>query len=109
MSNSANKVVVLIGPPNSGKTSLYNHLTGSRFKTVNYPGSLNSGDTGDGQNITLFQILVSHGSDRVRAHEDLAASDCPTLRGLFGPDVNHAGLALLIKVRQPRFMGVRLI
>jgi ferrous iron transport protein B len=31
--------IVLFGPPNAGKTSLYNQLTGSRFKTVNYPGA----------------------------------------------------------------------
>lgn len=29
----------LIGSPNSGKTTLYNWLTGSKSKTVNYPGS----------------------------------------------------------------------
>lgn len=29
----------LVGSPNSGKTTLYNWLTGSRSKTVNYPGS----------------------------------------------------------------------
>jgi ferrous iron transport protein B len=28
-----------VGSPNSGKTTLYNWLTGSKFKTVNYPGS----------------------------------------------------------------------
>lgn len=33
------RIVVLLGAPNAGKTSLYNHLTGSRFKTVNYPGA----------------------------------------------------------------------
>ena len=32
-------VVALVGSPNSGKTTLFNWLTGSRFKTVNYPGS----------------------------------------------------------------------
>ncbi len=32
-------VVVCIGQPNSGKTTLFNHLTGSRFKVVNYPGA----------------------------------------------------------------------
>jgi Fe2+ transport system protein B len=31
--------VGLVGAPNSGKTTLYNWLTGSRFKTVNYPGA----------------------------------------------------------------------
>ena len=33
------KTFVLIGAPNSGKTTFYNWLTGSNFKTVNYPGS----------------------------------------------------------------------
>ncbi|HNY31210.1 MAG TPA: ferrous iron transporter B [Fibrobacteria bacterium] len=33
------RIIVLLGAPNAGKTSLYNHLTGSRFKTVNYPGA----------------------------------------------------------------------
>jgi len=31
--------VVLVGQPNSGKTTLYNALTGSHYRTVNYPGS----------------------------------------------------------------------
>jgi len=31
--------VLLVGSPNSGKTTLYNWLTGSKFKTVNYPGA----------------------------------------------------------------------
>lgn len=33
------KCIALVGAPNSGKTTLYNWLTGSRFKTVNYPGA----------------------------------------------------------------------
>lgn len=31
--------VALIGAPNAGKTTLYNWLTNSKFKTVNYPGA----------------------------------------------------------------------
>src|SRR6185312_10439585 len=31
--------VALIGAPNCGKTTLYNWLTNSKFKTVNYPGA----------------------------------------------------------------------
>lgn len=40
MTNSEKKkCIALVGAPNSGKTTLYNWLTGSRFKTVNYPGA----------------------------------------------------------------------
>jgi ferrous iron transport protein B len=32
-------LVTLVGPPNSGKTTLFNFLSGKNYKTVNYPGS----------------------------------------------------------------------
>jgi ferrous iron transport protein B len=32
------RVVALVGPPNSGKTTLFNRLTGLRQKVANYPG-----------------------------------------------------------------------
>ena len=35
---SALRTVVLIGPPNSGKSTLFNKLTGLRQKVANYPG-----------------------------------------------------------------------
>src|SRR5690606_30082122 len=31
--------VGIVGAPNSGKTTLFNWLTGSRYRAVNYPGS----------------------------------------------------------------------
>src|ERR1700733_1019629 len=39
-SNGSNslRTVVLIGPPNSGKSTLFNRLTGLRQKVANYPG-----------------------------------------------------------------------
>ena len=37
-SESALRTVVLIGPPNSGKSTLFNKLTGLRQKVANYPG-----------------------------------------------------------------------
>ncbi len=36
---TAQRFVALVGSPNSGKTTLFNWLTGSKFKTVNYPGA----------------------------------------------------------------------
>ena len=42
MNNSSTEsipFIILIGAPNSGKTTLFNSLSGKNFKTVNYPGS----------------------------------------------------------------------
>jgi len=33
------KLVSLIGPPNSGKTTIFNYLSGQNYRTVNYPGA----------------------------------------------------------------------
>ena len=32
------RTIALIGPPNSGKSTLFNRLTGLRQKVANYPG-----------------------------------------------------------------------
>lgn len=32
-------LITLVGSPNSGKTTLFNYLSGKKYKTVNYPGS----------------------------------------------------------------------
>ncbi|HEX2787966.1 MAG TPA: ferrous iron transport protein B [Ignavibacteria bacterium] len=32
-------LITLLGHPNSGKTTLFNYLSGRKYKTVNYPGS----------------------------------------------------------------------
>ncbi len=38
MTETINRNIVLVGNPNSGKSSLFNRLTGMRQKTGNYPG-----------------------------------------------------------------------
>lgn len=52
--------VTLVGFPNSGKTTLYNWLTGSNFKTVNYPGSTVEYAVGD---------LIKNYADQIKNKE----------------------------------------
>jgi len=46
MSTSQASPVALVGPPNSGKTTLFNWLTGFKHRTINYPGSTVSVSSG---------------------------------------------------------------
>jgi len=77
--------VALVGSPNSGKTTLFNWLTGSKFKTVNYAGS--TVDCHRGRTLSVYgealQILDTpgiyslqpHGRDEEVTLETLTASE----------------------------------
>src|SRR3954447_12420515 len=57
----APKTVAVIGPPNSGKTTLFNRLTGLRQKVANFPGVTVEQHTGmvtlaDGRMISLIDL-----------------------------------------------------
>ena len=61
------KTIALIGPPNCGKSTLFNRLTGLRQKTANYPG-----------------VTVDHHSGRMKAigRPDLTLIDLPGIYSL---------------------------
>lgn len=56
------RLVAIIGPPNSGKSTLFNHLTGLRQKVANFPG-----------------VTVEHrvGKAHVVGHHDVELVDLP--------------------------------
>ena len=59
-------IVALIGPPNSGKTTLFNQLTGLRQKVANYPGVTVEKKVGkvafpDGRELDLVDLPGVHG------------------------------------------------
>ncbi|MBZ5727033.1 MAG: ferrous iron transport protein B [Acidobacteriia bacterium] len=60
-SSTAAKAVAVIGPPNSGKTTLFNRLTGLRQKVANFPGVTVEQHTGiaelpDGRAVRLIDL-----------------------------------------------------
>ncbi len=63
--------VLLIGAPNSGKTTLFNRLTGHRARTVNYPGS-------------TVEMLVGHVLDTADSplHSPVEVVDSPGIYSL---------------------------
>jgi ferrous iron transport protein B len=55
------RAVAVIGPPNSGKTTLFNQLTGLRQKVANFPGVTVEQHTGvaelpDGRAVRLIDL-----------------------------------------------------
>jgi len=80
-SKSAPKAVALIGPPNSGKTTLFNRLTGLRQKVANFPGVTVEQHTGlaelpDGRALQVIDLpgvysLVPRTEDERIAHDVL--------------------------------------
>ncbi len=75
-------LIALVGPPNSGKTTLYNALTGSRFRTVNYPGATVEYSVGDAlpQLGVSARVLDSPGLASLNAH---SPDEKVTVRALF--------------------------
>jgi len=60
--DSSKKCVLVVGAPNSGKSTLYTNLTGAQSRTVNYPGST---------------VDTSVGVSRARFGESLTFVDTP--------------------------------
>jgi ferrous iron transport protein B len=75
------KAVAVIGPPNSGKTTLFNRLTGLRQKVANFPGVTVEQHTGiatlpDGRTVRLIDLpgvysLSPRSEDEQVAHDVL--------------------------------------
>jgi ferrous iron transport protein B len=84
------KTVAVIGPPNSGKTTLFNRLTGLHQKVANFPGVTVEQHTGiaelaDGRSIRLIDLpgvysLQPRSEDEQVAHDVLTGQRADTPR-----------------------------
>src|ERR1051326_8794588 len=84
------KTVAVIGPPNSGKTTLFNKLTGLRQKVANFPGVTVEQHTGvaelpDGRLLRMIDLpgiysLLPRSEDEQVAHDVLTGARADTPR-----------------------------
>jgi ferrous iron transport protein B len=67
--------VALVGSPNAGKTSVFNHLTGLRAKTANYPGVTVGRSVGtarvDGVSIAVEDLPGTYSLDPISPDEQV--------------------------------------
>jgi ferrous iron transport protein B len=82
------RTIALIGPPNSGKSTLFNRLTGLRQKVANYPG-----------------VTVEHHSGRMSGigRNDLTLIDLP---GIYSLATYSEDARVAVDVLQGRMPGV---
>jgi len=93
----ASRAVVLLGQPNTGKSTLFNRLTGLRQKTANYPGTTiqahvgalaGSGRSGPARRVVDLPGVYSLDSDTAEGAVCRAALNAPqTLIGSADPPV----------------------
>jgi ferrous iron transport protein B len=94
---AAVKTVALVGPPNSGKSTLFNRLTGLRQKVANFPGVTVEQHTGmavlpDGRALHVIDLPGIY-SLSPRSEDEQVAYD--VLNGL-RPDTATPGAVLLV-------------
>lgn len=74
--------LVLVGPPNAGKTTLFNWITNSRYRAVNYPGST---------------VDCLKGQSHARYGRPLTVVDSPGIYGLEGDSPDEEVTIRLLK------------
>jgi ferrous iron transport protein B len=87
---AAARTVALVGPPNCGKTTLFNRLTGLRQKVANFPGVTVEQHTGlaeleDGRTISIIDLpgiysLAARSEDEMVTHDVLTGQSAVTAR-----------------------------
>ncbi|HOY77084.1 MAG TPA: ferrous iron transporter B [Hyphomonadaceae bacterium] len=89
--NATTMRLALVGAPNSGKTTLFNGLTGGLAKTANYAGTTvetrtGKFDTPGGANITLIDLPGIYGLEARSTDERVAVESIRGQRGEPSPD-----------------------
>src|SRR5882672_12582693 len=81
-------IVAIVGPPNSGKSTLFNRLTGLRQKVANFPG-----------------VTVEHrmGKAKLKAHQEVFLVDLPGVYSLHPRSEDEQVAHDVLKGERPDF------
>ncbi len=102
--------ILLVGPPNAGKSTLFNRLTGASADTGNYAGTTVHVETSTLRSLDVeLPILDLPGTSSLVAH---AADEEVTLRALLdGAESSHLALVLLVldapRLSRSLYLGVQ--
>lgn len=90
------KKILLIGSPNSGKTTLYNWMTGAKYRTVNYPGS--TVEFTRGQTLTQYGTQYEvYDTPGIRSLDPLSADEQVTV-DILNKESNDPNTILMVVV-----------
>lgn len=97
MHNTENSLIGIIGAPNSGKTTLFNWLTGSKYRAVNYPGSTVDYFLGSTLKLYGFEIPLMDTPGTYSLFPQSPDEEV-TWKALFEPKNNHQVKKLIVVV-----------
>jgi ferrous iron transport protein B len=92
------KIFTLVGSPNSGKTTLYNWLTGSHSKAVNYPGSTVEVQIGDLKDHWSKEAVHVQDTPGTYSLFPKSADEEVALKALYKPAVESAERVVVVVV-----------
>ena len=91
--------IIILGPPNAGKTTLFNQLTGKNVKAVNYPGStieLNIGSYNKNNDFSIIDTPGLYSLNPKSDDEDITVNTLKSIRKITGATSDKPDLIISV-------------
>ena len=91
--------IIILGPPNAGKTTLFNQLTGKNVKAVNYPGStieLNIGSYNKNNDFSIIDTPGLYSLNPKSDDENITINTLKSIRKITGATSDKPDLIISV-------------